>query len=127
MDRRDQKFSVTDRLKSFKYAFSGIRLFFVEGHNARIHLLAAVLVIAISFYYNISHLEWMAILFAVALVWVTEMINTALETLSDVVSPVHHPKIKIVKDIAAGAVLIAAVAAVIVALLIFLPRLFPGV
>jgi diacylglycerol kinase (ATP) len=126
MDRRDQKFSVIDRFKSFKHAFNGIRLFFVEGHNARIHLLAAILVVVMSFYFNISLLEWLAIIFAIAIVWMAEMINTAIETLSDVVSPAYHPKIKIVKDIAAGAVLVAAVAAVIVGLLIFIPKLFPS-
>lgn len=126
MDRREQKFSVTDRLKSFKYAFNGIKLFFLEGHNARIQLLAAILVVALSFYFKISTSEWIAVVFAITLVWASEMINTAIETLSDIVSPVHHPKIKLLKDVAAGAVLITAIAAVFVALLIFVPKLFPG-
>ena len=92
--------------------------------NARIHLAATVLVVAAGVASGLSRGEWCAIVAVVVLVWVTEGLNTAIETLVDLVSPEHHPLAGRAKDLAAGAVLCAAIAAVGVGLLVFGPRLF---
>ncbi|MBB6239902.1 diacylglycerol kinase (ATP) [Pedobacter sp. AK013] len=120
----NQKFSIIDRIKSFKYAFNGMKLFFVNDHNGRIHLFAAVIAIGLSFYLKISSLEWIAILSVISAVFVAEMLNAAIEKLADVVSPAYHPKIKVVKDLAAAAVLVAAFLAVAVGFMVFIPKLF---
>ncbi|KIA93697.1 diacylglycerol kinase [Pedobacter kyungheensis] len=120
----NQKFSITDRIKSFKYAFHGIKLFFINDHNGRVHLFAAIIAIGLSFYLKLSALEWIAILGVISAVIVAEILNAAIEKLADVVSPAIHPKIKIVKDLAAAAVLVAAFLAVAVGAIIFIPKLF---
>jgi len=118
------RFSIRARMKSFKYAFSGIKLFFITEHNARIHLFAAVLAIGLSVYLQLSSLEWIAILTVVATVFIAEIVNSSIEKLADFVSPEIHPKIKIVKDLAAAAVLVAAFLALAVGGVVFLPKLF---
>ncbi len=119
-----KKFSVSARLISFKYAFNGLKLFFRNDHNGRVHLSAALIAILFSWLLHISSLEWIAILMVIAAVMVTEIINAAIEKLADVVSPGYHPKIKIVKDLAAGAVLMTAILALVVGSIIFVPKLF---
>jgi diacylglycerol kinase len=91
--------------------------------NARIHALATIIVLSLGFLLDIDRTEWLIVILTVALVWSLEAINTALEAICDVVSPEQNPKVGRAKDVAAGAVLIAAVAAVLVAILIFGPRL----
>ncbi len=117
------KFSWRSRAKSFVYAFAGLRWFFKHEHNARIHGVAAILVIIISFVLKISRLEFMAVLLAIALVLVAEMINSAIEKMLDHLSPVIHPAVKIIKDLAAAAVLVAAIVAVVIGLIIFIPKI----
>jgi len=124
MKMNNQKFSVLDRIKSFKYAFNGLKLFFIHEHNGRVHLCAAISAIGLSFYLKLSALEWMAILGVISAVFVAEILNSAIEKLADVVSPDFHPKIKIVKDLAAAAVLVAACLALAVGVIIFIPKLF---
>ncbi|MCZ4222345.1 diacylglycerol kinase family protein [Pedobacter rhodius] len=120
----NQKFSIIARLKSFKYAFNGLKLFFINEHNARIHFIAAVLAIALAVYLQLSPLEWVAILAVISAVFVAEILNSSIEKLADVVAPEIHPKIKMVKDLAAGAVLVTALLALATGALIFLPKLF---
>lgn len=120
---KQQRFSLCKRLKSFNYAFNGLRILFKEEHNARIHLLAALLVIFLGFFYKISNLEWVSILLSIGLVFSMEMLNTAIENLADFVTPERNEKIKKVKDLAAAAVLISAVVALIVGLMVFVPKL----
>ncbi|RYD80235.1 MAG: diacylglycerol kinase family protein [Sphingobacteriales bacterium] len=122
--QENRKFSIIDRIKSFKYAFDGLRLFFVTEHNAKIHLVAAIFAVALAFYLQISAFEWIAVLGVISAVFVAELINSAIEKLADVVSPEIHSKIKIVKDLAAAAVLISACLALIVGGIVFLPKLF---
>ncbi|WP_316737569.1 diacylglycerol kinase family protein [Pedobacter aquatilis] len=121
----NKKFSLKDRVKSFGYAFKGLSFFFSNEHNARIHIFGTFIAIGFSVWMGISSLEWIAILGVITLVFVAEVFNTAVEKLADVVSPEVNPKIKIVKDLAAGAVLLTAIFAVIVGLIIFCPKLFP--
>lgn len=120
----EKKFSITDRVKSFKYAFNGLRLLVVGEHNARIHFFAAVIAIGLSTYLKISLLEWVSVLCVIAGVFMAELFNSAIEKLADVVSPEVNPKIKVIKDLAAAAVLIAAILALAVAGIIFIPKIF---
>lgn len=122
--KKNQKFSISTRLKSFNYAFNGLKLFFIIEHNGRIHLFAAVLAIALSAYLQISAFEWIAIMSVISIVFVAEILNSSIEKLADFISPEVHPKIKIVKDLAAAAVLIAAFLALVIGGIIFLPKLF---
>jgi len=119
----DKKFSITDRIKSFGFAFEGIAVFFKTQHNAWIHLLAAIMAVAAGFYFRIASEEWCWIVTAIALVFITEMFNTAIEFLCDAVSPEIHPQIKKVKDVSAAAVLLSSIAAVVIALVIFSPKI----
>ncbi len=118
-----QKFSLRARLKSFVYAFEGLTWFFRREHNAWIHAIAALLVLFTAFIFKVSGLELIAILFAIALVWVAELFNTAIEKIMDHLSPELHPNVKSIKDIAAAAVLVAALFAAITGFIIFIPRI----
>ena len=111
------------RIASFKFAFQGIFFMLRTQKNAWIHLFSTILVIALGFYFKLNKLEWGMIIFAIGLVISAEMINTAIELLTDIISPEHHEKAGRVKDIAAGAVLIAAISAAIIGIIIFLPYL----
>lgn len=123
MNDKDKKFSVAERLKSFRYAFNGISDMIRYGHNFRIHLVILMTVIAAGIILRISITEWMAIVFVSALVLVSEGFNTSLEHLSDAVSAESNEKLRRAKDVAAAAVLISALAAVITGLMIFVPEL----
>ncbi len=116
-------FSFSERLLSFKFAFAGLRTLFREEHNARIHVLAAVIAIALGFAMKISSNEWILLIGAISLVFICELINTSLEALADFVSPEKHPQIKKVKDLAAASVLISALSALIVGIILFLPKI----
>ena len=116
-----EKFSIKKRLKSFVFAFNGLIYTLKYEHNARIHLFAAICVITAGFLFKISAMEWIAVVFACGLVLVSEIINSAIEQIADVVSPQLNEKIKIGKDLAAAAVLIAAFIAVIIGIIIFAP------
>jgi diacylglycerol kinase len=111
------------RLASFRYAFNGMYDLFRSQPNARIHLLAAALAVASGIYFQISRQEWLAVVVCIALVISLEAMNTALEYLTDLISPGHHPLAGKAKDAAAAAVLVAALGAVAVAAIIFLPKL----
>ncbi|WP_316798211.1 diacylglycerol kinase family protein [Pedobacter frigidisoli] len=124
MNHKNQKFSIADRIKSFKYAFAGFWYFVKNDHNGRVHLFAAAVSIGLSWYLHISALEWIAILLVITLVIAAEIFNSSIERLADVVYAEHHPKIKVVKDLAAAAVLLMAFLAIIVGAIIFVPKLF---
>lgn len=111
------------RLESFRYAARGIATMLRGEANARIHVAAALLAIGAGLGLGIERGEWLAIALAIGLVFMAEGFNTAFEALCDVASPGRHPLVERAKDVAAGAVLLAALAAVAVALLVFGPRL----
>jgi diacylglycerol kinase (ATP) len=116
-------FSIAKRVKSFGYALNGLGFMLRTQHNAWIHLAATAAVIAAGLWLRIEAHDWRWIALAIALVWVAEIVNTAFEHLCDVVQPEFHVSVKTAKDVAAGAVLVAAVAAVIIGVLVFLPYL----
>lgn len=118
-----KKFNIGDRLKSFKFAFNGIRILFVNEHNAWIHLAAAMLVIIAGIVLKISISEWLAVLIAIGLVFTSEAINTSIEKLSDFISPERQNSIKEVKDLASAGVLISAITALIIGLIVFAPKI----
>ena len=118
-----KRFSISERINSFGFAFQGLGTFFRTQHNAWLHLAAALLVVTSGYYFELTSAEWCWIVLAIVLVFITEMFNTAIEFLSDVVSPNIHPQIKKVKDVSAAAVLISSIGAVIIGLIIFLPIL----
>ena len=116
-------FSAKDRVRSFGYAGRGLRTLVVGQHNAWIHLALTLVALGLGFGLGISGLEWSAIAIVIALVWVAEGVNTAIELLADAAIPEPHPKVGQAKDVAAGAVLVAAIAAAVVGAIVFGPRL----
>jgi diacylglycerol kinase len=108
---------------SFVYSFKGIVLVFRNESNSKIHLIATVLVIGAGIYYRLEQYDWLWILLAIAVVWIMEAINSAIEKLTDFISTEFNPKAGAIKDMAAGAVLLAAVFAIAVGLIIFIPYL----
>ncbi|MBU0696808.1 MAG: diacylglycerol kinase family protein [Bacteroidetes bacterium] len=119
----NKKFSLLDRIKSFPYAFNGLKILFKEEHNARVHLFIAIFAILAGFILKISAIEWVAVILVIGLVFITEIINTSIENIADFISPEKHPKIKVIKDLAAAAVILSAIVSVMIGLLIFLPKL----
>ena len=118
-----ESFSVRSRLRSFRFALRGLRAMLRSQHNAWIHALATLAVVAAGLLLRIDAGEWVAITLAIVAVWTAEALNTALEALGDAASPEFHPRVELAKDVAAGAVLIAAVGAAVVGALVFVPRL----
>lgn len=106
-------------IRGFGYAGKGIVFAFSEQLNPKIHALVAIIVIAAGFYFHITSLEWLAIVIAIGLMMTSELINTALEYVVDLVSPEHKPLAGKIKDIAAAAVLMAAITAAVVGVVVF--------
>jgi diacylglycerol kinase (ATP) len=119
-----KRFTLRARLRSFGYAFAGLRLMLTEQHNARIHLVVTAALLVLSAVLGLSRFEWCWIVAAIAMVWATEAMNTALEVLADAVAPDPHPLVGRAKDAAAGAVLVAALGAAAIGLLVLGPRLW---
>lgn len=111
------------RARSFVYAWRGLAWMFRSQPNAQIHLLAAIASTALGVILRISRLEWCAIVGVIGFVLTAEALNSAIEALADRVSPEIHPLVGRAKDVAAAAVLIAALAATVVGLLVFGPKL----
>lgn len=118
-----RNFSIRKRGESFKYATEGILLFVKNEHNAWIHIAVLILVIIAGVVLSITATEWALIVIVSGMVLMAEAFNTAIEYLCNHVEPTHQPLIGKVKDIAAGAVFIAAIAAIIVGVIIFTPYL----
>lgn len=114
--------SFRKRISSIQYALQGFVDLVKSQANARIHLIASAVVIFAGFYFRIDRLEWLAVVLCMAFVISLEAVNTALEYLTDLVSPEYHPLAGKVKDVAAAAVLVAALGAVVVGILVFGPR-----
>lgn len=110
---------IQKRLNSFKYAFKGIVDLFQSQVNAQIHAFFMVLVIGGGFFFNISKIEWLICIVAMAMVLAAEAMNTALEYLTDLVSPEYHELAGKAKDAAAAAVLILAISAAVIGIMVF--------
>ncbi len=109
--------------KTFKFAINGLIIFFQKEKKAWFHLFSTMIVIAAAILLKIKIWEWCIIIFAIGFVFVTEIINTAVEILLNKLQPDYDRKIGLIKDISASAVLVAAVVAFIIGLLVFIPYL----
>jgi len=123
MKEEKDKFSLLKRLHSFKYAINGLKILIQEEHNSRVHIFVAFITICCGFYFKISNLEWISLVFAIILVITVEIINSSIENICDFISPHKHDAIKKVKDLAAASVLITVIGAVIIGLIIFIPKM----
>jgi len=123
MSKSNEKHARAKISKSFKYAFEGIKYFITYERNAKVHSIATVFTILAGWYFDIDKVEWLTVIVCIGFVWTMEIINTALETICDYISPTHQPKIKIIKDLSAAAVLVSAITAAIVGGYIFIPRI----
>lgn len=123
MSRESTGFSVRARLKSFVYAGRGLRYLVQDEHNARVHLAASVVVLFLGFSFEVSANDWCWLVVAMAIVWLAEAFNTMVEELCDRIQPEFDPTIGRIKDIAAGAVLIASIASIVIGLLTLGPYL----
>ena len=115
---------IKERIKSFIPAIEGFQYLLKNEKNALIHLIATIAVIFLSYIFKLNDIEWILILLAITFVWFAELINTSIEKLTDLIQPEINPIAKIIKDLAASAVLITAVFSIIIALIVFLPKLF---
>lgn len=105
------------------YAINGIAEAIKRERNFRIHLWIALIVVIAGIYVRLSSLEWIFIIIAIHMVLITELINSVIERIIDYLRPEYHPKAKIIKDVAAGIVLLSAITSVIIGVLIFWPKL----
>lgn len=110
------------RVASFGHAGRGVWSALRSEVHLRLHAVATVVVIGLGFYSGLSRLEWALVALAVAGVWAAELMNTAIEALTDLTSPAYHPLAGKAKDVAAGAVLLAALGALVVGVLVFVPH-----
>jgi len=112
------------RIAAFGHAFRGWGYVLKTQHNAWIHSVVATVVIAMGLWLGLPPRDWAVLILAIAMVFTAEFINTAIEAVVDLASPVHHPLAKVGKDVGAGAVLVAALAAALIGLLILGPPLW---
>ncbi len=111
-------------LHSFRYALQGIIHAFLKERNMKIHVVISILVMIVGMAVKLTPMEWLFIVFAIGGVITLELLNTAIERLVDLVTPDFHPLAKQAKDVSAGAVLIFSIVAVIIGLIIFIPKIF---
>jgi diacylglycerol kinase (ATP) len=114
-----EEFSLIKRAKSFSHATRGIYIFIKSTHNAWVHLVVLAIAVILGIYFDITVVEWMVLVLAGGFVLAAEAFNTAIEIDINLTSPEYHPYARDTKDVAAGAVLIAAVTAVIIGVFIF--------
>jgi diacylglycerol kinase (ATP) len=114
-------FQFTGRIRSIRHAIAGILRMIRCQHNAWIHAAATIVVLAAAFLLRVSAADWCWIILAISIVWTAEALNTAFEFLADAASPEFHPLVRDAKDVAAGAVLVTAMAAAVIGAIIFWP------
>jgi diacylglycerol kinase (ATP) len=119
---RSRKFSIPARLRSFRHAFKGWWWMIREEHNSWIHLAIVLVLIPVCFIVRLNLIEWVIIILCIGMVLGMELMNSAIERIADKISPEHDPEIGKIKDLAAGAVLVCAIAAAIVGLIIIIPK-----
>ena len=115
---------ITSRIAAFGHAFRGWWYVLKTQHNAWIHSLFATVVIIVGLWVGLKPFDWAVIVLTIAMVFTAEFINTAIEAVVDLASPVHHPLAKVGKDVGAGAVLVSALAGIVIGLLIIGPPLW---
>lgn len=108
---------------SFKHAMDGFIYAVKSQPNFRFHLLAAIVAVLLGFYFSINPVEWLMLVFTINMVLIAEMINTSIESMVDLITLEQRADAKVAKDVSAGMVLVSAVLSIIVALIIFLPKI----
>lgn len=114
----------TGRLKSIGFAFKGALKLIKTEHSIMVQVSLAIIMILAGFYFKISHEEWLTQTLAIGLVLGIEGVNTAVEKIADFIHPDYHERIGFIKDIAAGAVFFAAITAIAIGCIIYIPHLF---
>ncbi len=114
---------VIGRIKSFKYALKGMWLLITTEHSIMVQMAIGLIVMVFGWWYRISATEWILQILAIGIVLVAESLNTAIEKICDFIHPDHHKRIGFIKDISAGAVSFAAISAIIIGLIIYLPKM----
>ena len=109
--------------KAVLFALQGIKQFFSRDRNGKIQMVIGVTAIILGFTVSLTSFQWLLVLFCIGLVISLEMINSAIERYCDLVTTDFHPGIKTIKDVAAGAVLVASITSLIIGLIIFIPAL----
>ena len=120
---KSNKFSMKSQLGSFRFAFKGLSSLLKNEHNSRIHLVAALFSITMGIILKLNPIEWSLLIIVIGAVFITELINSSLESLADLIDPDRNEMIMKAKDYSAAAVLISAIVAVIAGGLIFIPKL----
>ena len=110
------------RIASFGYAFRGVWSALGSEVHLRFHALSTVIAVGLGFYFDLSRIDWALVVLAIGTVWSAELVNTAVEALVDLVSPDYHVLAGKAKDVAAGAVLVTAIAALVIGVLVFGPH-----
>jgi len=115
---------LSNRLKSVGYAFKGAFILFTTESSIKIQFCIGIIMTILGFIVNLSTTEWIIQILTIALIMSIEGLNTAIEEIADFIHPEHHHKIGLIKDLAAGAVFIVAIAATIVGCIIYFPKIF---
>lgn len=110
-------------IDAFRNAFAGLAYFFKHERNGRLQLLIGIIIILLSIFLHVSLTEWLVIIICIGAVLSAEMMNSVLEKICNYVQPLVDPRIKIIKDVAAGAVLFICIAASIIGAIIFIPKI----
>ena len=114
-------FQFTGRIRSVRYAVAGIAHMIRSQHNAWIHAIATLIVLVAAVLLHLAPTDWCWIILSISIVWTAEALNTAFEFLADAASPDFHPLVRSAKDVAAGAVLVTAIAALVIGIIVFAP------
>jgi undecaprenol kinase len=109
--------------KSFSYAVNGIRTAILSERNMRIHMIISIIVIGCSFFFSLSFVEWIVVVLTIGGMIALELVNSAIERVVDMITKEYHPLAEQAKDIAAGAVFVYAITAIIIGIVIFLPKI----
>lgn len=117
-----KKFSLKSRLESFRFALNGLSLLLKNEHNSRIHILAAIIAVVMGIIMKLDHYEWSLLIIVIGAVFLTELLNSSIESLADLIDPEWNELIMRAKDYSAAAVLISAIVAIVVGGLIFIPK-----
>lgn len=126
-DYKDKRIRKNSQLSSFRLAILGILTAIKQERNVKIHLVITILVIILGLLNDLSKQEWMFIAFCIGLVISLELINTAIERVVDLVTSEYHPLAKEAKDIAAGAVFVAAILSIVIGGIIFIPKIWSAI
>lgn len=122
MNKKKDSFLV-NRIKSVGYAFKGAYLLITTEASLKIQFVIGILMTILGLYIGLSATEWCIQILIIALIMAIEGVNTTIEEIADFIHPEHHPKIGLIKDLAAGAVFIVAIAAIIIGLIIYIPKI----